>query len=135
MAADAAVGGDKSYSGSVPVTILKVVGIELTSIGRFEPSSQHEEVIALDHEIAKRYRMLVIGQDGRIAGAILLGYSREVGDHPGPRQRARGQTWSVRVGRDHRAAGFEISTVLSARTRSAAARARRAVRTRQSRAC
>ena len=31
-----AAGGDKAYQGIVPVTILKVVGIELTSIGRFE---------------------------------------------------------------------------------------------------
>ena len=32
-----ALGGEKAYEGIVPVTILKVVGIELTSIGRFEP--------------------------------------------------------------------------------------------------
>ena len=38
VAADNAVGGDKAYRGSVPVTMLKVVGIELTSIGRVEPS-------------------------------------------------------------------------------------------------
>ena len=60
---------------SVPVTILKVVGIELTSIGRFEPERPDEEVIVLEDEPAARYRKLVIA-DGRIAGAILLGYSR-----------------------------------------------------------
>ena len=38
VAAVNAVGGDKRYEGVVPVTILKVVGIELTSIGRFEPA-------------------------------------------------------------------------------------------------
>ena len=37
VAADGALGGDKAYRGTVPVTILKVVGIELTSMGRFEP--------------------------------------------------------------------------------------------------
>src|SRR5262249_21180911 len=47
VAAENALGGARTYSGSVPVTILKVVGIELTSIGRFEPGA-HEEVIALE---------------------------------------------------------------------------------------
>ena len=37
VAACGALGEEKAYRGTVPVTILKVVGIELTSIGRFEP--------------------------------------------------------------------------------------------------
>jgi NADPH-dependent 2,4-dienoyl-CoA reductase/sulfur reductase-like enzyme/ferredoxin len=78
VAAENALGGDRAYAGSVPVTILKVVGIELTSIGRFEPAAHDEEVIALEDESHQRYRKLVIDAEGRIAGAILLGYSREV---------------------------------------------------------
>src|SRR4051794_23804536 len=78
VAAENALGGDRGYAGSVPVTILKVVGIELTSIGRFEPAAHDEEVITLEDETHQRYRKLVIDADGRIAGAILLGYSREV---------------------------------------------------------
>ncbi len=76
VAADNAVGGSKAYAGVVPVTILKVVGIELTSIGRFEATAG-DEVIALEDESGRRYRKLVIS-GGRIAGAILLGYSQEV---------------------------------------------------------
>ena len=38
VAADTVAGGEKTYAGTVPVTILKVVGIELTSIGA---SSRH----------------------------------------------------------------------------------------------
>jgi NAD(P)H-nitrite reductase large subunit len=76
VAARAALGEETAYRGTVPVTILKVVGIELTSIGRFEPEGPHEEVIALEDEAEGRYRKLVIS-DGRIAGAILLGYSAE----------------------------------------------------------
>jgi NADPH-dependent 2,4-dienoyl-CoA reductase/sulfur reductase-like enzyme len=76
VAACGALGEDKAYVGTVPVTILKVVGIELTSIGRFEPEGPHEEVIALEEESEGRYRKLVIA-DGRIVGAILLGYSAE----------------------------------------------------------
>jgi nitrite reductase (NADH) large subunit len=75
VAADNAVGGDKEYRGSIPFTMLKVVGIELTSIGRFE-EQPGDQVIALT-EPGGRYRKLVI-EDGRIVGAILLGYSAEV---------------------------------------------------------
>ena len=76
VAACSALGEEKGYVGTVPVTILKVVGIELTSMGRFEPEGPHEEVIALEDESTGRYRKLVIA-DGRIVGAILLGYSAE----------------------------------------------------------
>ena len=37
----------------VPVTILKVVGIELTSIGRFEATAPDDEVIVLEDEPAR----------------------------------------------------------------------------------
>jgi NADPH-dependent 2,4-dienoyl-CoA reductase/sulfur reductase-like enzyme/ferredoxin len=75
VAADNAVGGDSTYHGSIPFTMLKVVGIELTSIGRFE-EQPGDEVVTIE-EAGGRYRKLVI-EDGRIAGAILLGYSTEV---------------------------------------------------------
>ena len=75
VAADNAVGGDSTYRGSIPFTILKVVGIELTSVGRFQ-EQPGDEVVAIE-ESRGRYRKLVIG-DGRIVGAILLGYSTEV---------------------------------------------------------
>jgi nitrite reductase (NADH) large subunit len=75
VAADNAVGGEKSYRGSIPFTILKVVGVELTSVGRFEQQAG-DQVVALE-DPGGRYRKLVI-EDGRIVGAILLGYSQEV---------------------------------------------------------
>ena len=75
VAADNAVGGDKVYKGSIPFTMLKVVGVELTSVGRFE-EQPGDEVVALE-EAGGKYRKLVI-EDGRIVGAILLGYSQEV---------------------------------------------------------
>ena len=75
VAADNAVGGDKAYKPTAPVTVLKVVGIELTSMGRFE-AQDGDEVIALEDETGQKYRKLVISE-GRIVGAILLGYSAE----------------------------------------------------------
>ena len=73
VAADTVAGGEKTYEGIVPVTILKVVGIELTSIGRSSRPSPDDEVIALEDDAGTKYRKLVIS-GGRIIGAILLGY-------------------------------------------------------------
>jgi nitrite reductase (NADH) large subunit len=77
VAADNAVGGSKTFTGAAPVTILKVVGVELTSIGRFEAESPGDEVIALEADGGRRYRKLVVAE-GRIVGAILLGHPQEV---------------------------------------------------------
>jgi NAD(P)H-nitrite reductase large subunit len=76
VAACGALGEEKAYRGTVPVTILKVVGIELTSIGRFEAEGAGDEEIVFEDEAAGRYRKLVIA-DGRIVGAILLGSAAE----------------------------------------------------------
>ena len=78
----------------MPVTILKVVGIELTSIGRFERTSPDDEVIALEGDAGTKYRKLVIS-GGRIVGAILLGYAREV--TPGPQRRSPAASTSRRT--------------------------------------
>ena len=77
VAADNAVGGRRHSRGAAPVTILKVVGVELTSIGRFEAESPGDEVIALEADGGRRYRKLVVAE-GRIVGAILLGHPQEV---------------------------------------------------------
>jgi nitrite reductase (NADH) large subunit len=73
VAAVNAVGGQRVHKGSVPTTILKVVGIDLTSIGQIEPSSADGIVIALEDPTQHRRRKLVI-EDGTVVGAVLLGY-------------------------------------------------------------
>jgi nitrite reductase (NADH) large subunit len=73
VAAANATGDARVYEGAVPVTALKVAGVDLMSIGRFEPTSDDEIVIALEDTESHRYRKLVITQ-GKIVGAILLGY-------------------------------------------------------------
>jgi NADPH-dependent 2,4-dienoyl-CoA reductase/sulfur reductase-like enzyme/ferredoxin len=70
-----AVGGDVVYEPSAPATMLKVAGIDVASVGRFEPGSATDvEVATLDEEDA-RYRKLLIA-DGAIAGAVLIGHPR-----------------------------------------------------------
>ena len=68
--------GEKAYAEIVPVTMLKVVGIDLTSIGRIHAAGPGETAIILEDAAAHRYRKLVVA-DGKIVGAILLGYPTE----------------------------------------------------------
>jgi len=75
VAAANVVGGDERYEEIVPVTMLKVVGIDLTSIGRFQAEAD-DQVIAFTGDGEHRYRKLVINQ-GKIVGAILIGYPDE----------------------------------------------------------
>ena len=53
--------------------MLKVVGVDLTSIGQIEAKGDSESEIVLAEPADNRYRKLVIA-DGKIVGAILLGY-------------------------------------------------------------
>jgi len=70
IAAENTLGGERTYEGTVPVTMLKVVGVDLLSIGRFEGQEGDTE-IALEDPEEHSYRKLVIA-DGRIVGAILI---------------------------------------------------------------
>jgi nitrite reductase (NADH) large subunit len=62
-----------TYRELVPVTMLKVVGVDLTSIGQIEAQESSESEIVLAEPADNRYRKLVIA-DGKVVGAILLGY-------------------------------------------------------------
>jgi NAD(P)H-nitrite reductase large subunit len=76
VAAMNVVGGEALYEGTVPVMILKVPGIDLTTIGRIEPGPGEEAVVEQDPEQGL-YRKLVF--DGsRVVGAIVLGSSQHV---------------------------------------------------------
>src|SRR4051812_42422202 len=66
VAAVNAAGGDRAYEGIVPVTILKVVGIELASIGRIH-AEPGDEAIVHEDAAAGRYRKLLIS-GGRLVG-------------------------------------------------------------------
>ena len=77
VAAINSIGGDKAYEDTVPSTLLKVVGVELTSIGPPEPESEDDIVIALEDVQEHRYRKIVVSE-GRIVSAVLYGYQLEV---------------------------------------------------------
>ncbi|MBK8046905.1 MAG: FAD-dependent oxidoreductase [Anaerolineales bacterium] len=65
-----------TYTETPPVTLLKVVGIDLTSVGRIQVQPEQDAVIALEDGEAQRYRKLIVN-GGKIAGAILLGYPED----------------------------------------------------------
>jgi NAD(P)H-nitrite reductase large subunit len=67
-----AAGGERDYRGTVPATLLKIVGAELASVGRIAPEDG-DEVIALEAPDEYRYAKLVVRGD-RIAGALMIGY-------------------------------------------------------------
>ena len=74
VAAENAVGGCRAYSATVPTTMLKVLGVELTSVGRaVADESQGEREDIFEDTEALRYRKLVIDAEDRCVGAILLG--------------------------------------------------------------
>jgi nitrite reductase (NADH) large subunit len=70
VAAENAVGGSRDYAGTVPVTMLKVVGVELLSVGAIAGPRE----LADEDAGSLRYRKLVLDDDDRVIGAILLGH-------------------------------------------------------------
>ncbi len=77
VAAANALGARLTYRPRPRATLLKVPGIELATIGKVYPEPDEAMVITHEEPSEKRYRKLVV-VGGRIAGAILLGYPREV---------------------------------------------------------
>jgi NADPH-dependent 2,4-dienoyl-CoA reductase/sulfur reductase-like enzyme/ferredoxin len=71
IAAVNALGGDERVSPEAPATILKGVGLELTSVGRLEASGD-DEVIVTEDAARWSYRRLVISE-GRVVGMVVLG--------------------------------------------------------------
>ena len=70
VAAINALGGDQLYEDKPVATGLKVVGVELTSMGEFIGKSDDLEVAFEEND---QYRKLVL-RDNRIIGCILLGH-------------------------------------------------------------
>lgn len=77
VAAVNALGGNSSLTAEIPATILKGVGLDLFSIGKF--AAQTGDTVIVDEDpdpAAPSYRRLVISQ-GRAAGAVVLGADPE----------------------------------------------------------
>jgi nitrite reductase (NADH) large subunit len=74
VAAVNAMGGNRTYREPVAFTILKVVGADVASVGRVNPTGDGDEVIVQEDAAEYKYRKLVVDRGGRLAGAILVGH-------------------------------------------------------------
>ena len=61
-----------AYHGSKLATKLKVMGVELASMGITEPRDEHDEVIQFAEPRRGTYKKLIV-RDGRLVGGILMG--------------------------------------------------------------
>jgi nitrite reductase (NADH) large subunit len=71
VAGAAMAGQEAKYEGTVPANTLKVVGIDLMSVGEIDAENKFVSLVSLD-EKRKTYRKLVI-KDDIVIGAIFLG--------------------------------------------------------------
>lgn len=72
-------GGDEVYTGTVPSTTLKVVGVRLISMGDILPVDKNVEQVEIKNTEKNIYKKLYI-KDGKIAGAIFLGDTKNAYD-------------------------------------------------------
>ena len=63
---------DAAYHGSKLATKLKVMGVELASMGLTEPQDERDEVIQFSEARHGTYKKLIV-REGRLVGAMLMG--------------------------------------------------------------
>ncbi len=63
---------EAAYHGSKVATKLKVMGIEMASLGATEPEDERDEIVQFTEPRKGTYKKLII-RDGRLVGGILLG--------------------------------------------------------------
>jgi len=61
-----------AYHGSKVATKLKVAGVDMASLGIFEPEDERDEIVQFTEPKRGTYKKLII-RDGRLIGGILLG--------------------------------------------------------------
>ena len=68
--------GNSTYQGTIPSTTLKVVGVDLASLGEAAASGDEYDILRVEDQAIGVYRRLTL-RDGKIVGAILLGDSQD----------------------------------------------------------
>jgi nitrite reductase (NADH) large subunit len=77
IAAANMAGAETVYTGTIPSTTLKVVGVDLTSIGEVNPEDEEAVELRRSEPETGRYVKLVL-REGHLVGAILLGERKRV---------------------------------------------------------
>ncbi|MDH4270698.1 MAG: FAD-dependent oxidoreductase [Candidatus Aminicenantes bacterium] len=73
------IGEDKKYEGTVPANTLKVVGLDVTSVGLVNPEGEGFQEVKKDKEEEGIYKKIVL-QDGVLVGAIWMGTKKGVNE-------------------------------------------------------
>ena len=68
-----ALGGDVRYTSSPPPTRLKVVGVDLLSVGNIEVRGAQDQAVHAESDHPRQYRKLLLA-NGRVDGAIVIGH-------------------------------------------------------------
>jgi len=79
LAAFNIAGNEKKYTGTIPSNTLKVVGVDLTSIGLVNPEEGTAEEFRKTVEEQGIYKKIVI-QEGKLAGAIWMGTKQNISE-------------------------------------------------------
>ncbi|MDH4257208.1 MAG: FAD-dependent oxidoreductase [Candidatus Aminicenantes bacterium] len=79
IAAHNILGHGEKYEGTIPYNTLKVVGIDLTSVGLVNPEDESYEEFRLERAEQGIYKKIVV-QDGKIVGLIFLGTKKGVNE-------------------------------------------------------
>ncbi len=72
VAAINALGGDERMAAELPATMLKGVGLELSTVGQIEPGPGDDVIVVEDRGIPSYRRLVVAG--GHVVGATVLGH-------------------------------------------------------------
>ncbi|MBN2408396.1 MAG: NAD(P)/FAD-dependent oxidoreductase [Candidatus Aminicenantes bacterium] len=73
------IGEDKPYGGTVPSNTLKVVGLDVTSVGLVNPEGSGFEEVRKFNKESGIYKKIVV-QDGALVGAIWIGTKKGVNE-------------------------------------------------------
>jgi len=79
IAAANMAGQQKTYSGTVPSNTLKVVGLDVTSLGLVHPEGDAFEELRKEDKERSMYKKIVL-RGGKAVGAIWMGKKQNVGD-------------------------------------------------------
>jgi nitrite reductase (NADH) large subunit len=73
VAAINAVGGNSTYVGTAPPTMLKVAAIDMLSVGTIHRNGERDREVAIEDVGSRQYRKLVL-HDERLVGGLLVGH-------------------------------------------------------------
>jgi nitrite reductase (NADH) large subunit len=71
--ADRLAGGDSAFPGADTSTKLKLLGVDVASFGDALAATPGARSVVIDDPVAEAYRKLVVDEDGRLLGGILVG--------------------------------------------------------------